>query len=110
NLTNRALRERLYKASVGRGLGGPYDNTPVIAQLVKLRAERASLLGYPSHAPYPLPAEPPGTPTPRTPPPRRRAGGPPRGGERHARPGGPRRARARARGGRRHAEADRRGG
>ena len=26
NLTNRALRERLYKASVGRGLGGAYDN------------------------------------------------------------------------------------
>ncbi|HEX4389579.1 MAG TPA: M3 family metallopeptidase [Steroidobacteraceae bacterium] len=62
SLTNRALRERLYKASVARGLGGPYDNTPVIAQLVKLRAERASLLGYPSHAAYQLADESAGTP------------------------------------------------
>ena len=62
NLSNRALRERLYKASVGRGLGGTYDNTPVIAQLVKLRAERAALLGYPSHAAYQLADESAGTP------------------------------------------------
>src|SRR6202007_624054 len=49
-LRNRALRERIYKASIERARGGATDNTAVIAQLVKLRAERASLLGYPNHA------------------------------------------------------------
>ena len=61
-LTNRALRERIYKASVSRGLGGDTDNRPVIAQLVKLRAERAALLGYPNHAAYQLEDESAGTP------------------------------------------------
>src|SRR6202043_2750299 len=49
-LTNRALRERIYKSSIGRAVGGATDNTAVIAQLVKLRAERAALLGYANHA------------------------------------------------------------
>jgi peptidyl-dipeptidase Dcp len=53
-LTNRAVRERLYKASVSRGLSGPTANTGLVAQMVKLRAERAALLGYPSHAAYEL--------------------------------------------------------
>src|SRR5207302_886844 len=53
-LTNRALRERIYRASIGRASGGATDNTAVIAQLVKLRAERAALLGYASHAAYQL--------------------------------------------------------
>ena len=61
-LTDRALRERVYKASVGRALSGDTDNRPVIAQLVKLRAERAALLGYPSHAAYQLEDESAGTP------------------------------------------------
>ena len=54
HLSNRALRERIYKASISRGLGGATDNTTVIAQLVKLRAERAALLGYKTHAAYQL--------------------------------------------------------
>ena len=53
-LKNRGLRERLFRASIGRGSSGDADNTPVIAQLVKLRAERAELLGYPNHASYQL--------------------------------------------------------
>ncbi|HKD52840.1 MAG TPA: M3 family metallopeptidase, partial [Steroidobacteraceae bacterium] len=61
-LTNRALRERIYKASISRGTSGTTDNTVVIAQLVKLRAERAALLGYPSHAAYQLEDESAGTP------------------------------------------------
>jgi peptidyl-dipeptidase Dcp len=61
-LTNRDLRERLYKASISRGLSGETDNRPVIAQLVRLRAERAALLGYPSHAAYQLEDESAGTP------------------------------------------------
>jgi peptidyl-dipeptidase Dcp len=63
NLTNRPLRERLYKASIGRGMGGTHDNTAVIAELVRLRAERAALLGYPSHAAYQLEDESAGTPS-----------------------------------------------
>jgi peptidyl-dipeptidase Dcp len=61
NLKNRALRERIYKASTNRALGGKDDNTPVIAQLVKLRAERAALLGFPTHAAYELADESAGT-------------------------------------------------
>jgi peptidyl-dipeptidase Dcp len=61
-LKNRAVRERLYRASVERANGGTADNTPVIAQLVKLRAERAALLGYPNHAAYRLADESAGTP------------------------------------------------
>jgi peptidyl-dipeptidase Dcp len=62
NLTNRALRERLYQASIGRGLAASADNKPVIAELVKARAERAALLGYPNHASYVLEDESAGTP------------------------------------------------
>jgi peptidyl-dipeptidase Dcp len=53
-LRNRALRERIYRASVDRGWGGEFDTTGEIAQIVKLRAERAALLGYPNHAAYVL--------------------------------------------------------
>lgn len=55
SLKNRALRERLYRASLARGTqGGEFDNRGVIASLVQLRAERARLLGYPTHADYVL--------------------------------------------------------
>jgi peptidyl-dipeptidase Dcp len=54
-LKNRAVRERLMQASLARGShGGPYDNRAVVVQLAKLRAERAQLLGYASHAAYQL--------------------------------------------------------
>src|SRR5882757_6517377 len=56
-LKNRALRERIYRASTERGLGpqaGDADNTAVICEMVRLRAERAVLLGYPNHAAYQL--------------------------------------------------------
>ncbi len=61
-LKNRALRERVYRASVARAYGGDADNTAVIAELVKLRAERARLLGYRSHAAYALEDEGAATP------------------------------------------------
>ncbi len=66
-LKSRTLRERIYKASMQRGLGGATaaakaaDNRPVIARIVKLRAERAKLLGYPTHAAYQLEDESAGT-------------------------------------------------
>ncbi len=55
SLTNRALRQRLLEASMQRGsLGGEFDNRDVVSRLVRRRAERARLLGYPSHAAYRL--------------------------------------------------------
>jgi peptidyl-dipeptidase Dcp len=62
-LKNRALREKIYKASIERSNGGDADNNAAIAQIVKLRAERAKLLGYPNHAAYQLEDESAGTPT-----------------------------------------------
>jgi peptidyl-dipeptidase Dcp len=53
-LKNRALRERIYKASLSRGVGGEFDTTAILADMVKLRAERAKLLGYAHHAAYVL--------------------------------------------------------
>jgi peptidyl-dipeptidase Dcp len=55
SLTNRSVRERIYKASINRGLQpGELDNRALVAEIVALRAERAKLLGYPSHAAYVL--------------------------------------------------------
>jgi peptidyl-dipeptidase Dcp len=54
-LTNRATRGRLLAASLGRGShGGEFDNRAIIVKLATLRAQRAALLGYPSHAAYVL--------------------------------------------------------
>lgn len=55
SLANRALRERIHRASLQRNSrGGPFDNRTVVSRLAKLRAERAALLGYPNHAAYEL--------------------------------------------------------
>ncbi len=52
---NRSLREKLFMAYANLGNNNDqYDNKDVIKQIVKLRAERASLLGYKSHADYVL--------------------------------------------------------
>ena len=54
-LTNRAVREKLMALSLARGShGGKFDNTQVVLQLVKLRAEKAALMGYPNYAAYAL--------------------------------------------------------
>jgi peptidyl-dipeptidase Dcp len=53
SLENRALRERVMETSLARGShGGPYDNQSTVVRMVRLRAERAQLLGYESHAAY----------------------------------------------------------
>jgi peptidyl-dipeptidase Dcp len=62
HLTNRALRERIFKASVQRCFGGDTDNTAVLTRIVRLRAERAALLGYDSHAAYAIADESAATP------------------------------------------------
>ncbi|MBX3418643.1 MAG: M3 family metallopeptidase [Pirellulaceae bacterium] len=55
-LKNRGLRQRIWEASAYRGLGrdGGIDNRSLVLELAKLRAERAELLGYDSHAAYAL--------------------------------------------------------
>jgi peptidyl-dipeptidase Dcp len=48
---NRALRERVWRAFVNRGdNGNANDTNATIAQIVRVRADRARLLGYQSHA------------------------------------------------------------
>ncbi|MDZ3823850.1 MAG: M3 family metallopeptidase [Pseudoxanthomonas sp.] len=55
DMTDRDARQRLHEASVNRGSrGGEFDNREIVARIVKLRAERAVLLGYPNHAAYVL--------------------------------------------------------
>ncbi len=55
SLQNRALRERVMKASLARGSrGGEFDNRKVAATIAAKRAERAALLGSASHAAYQL--------------------------------------------------------
>ncbi len=55
SLQNRPLRQRLLAASEARGdAAGPTDLRDVIATLAQKRAERAKILGYPSHAAYVL--------------------------------------------------------
>ncbi|MDX3074662.1 M3 family metallopeptidase [Streptomyces sp. MI02-7b] len=49
SLEDRALRRRLLEASVSRGLT---SNRALVVKLARLRADRAALLGYPSHAAY----------------------------------------------------------
>src|SRR5262249_53884210 len=52
-LENRALRERIMAASLARGShGGEFDNSAVVTRMAKIRAQRAQLLGYPTHAAY----------------------------------------------------------
>ena len=53
--SRRDLRETAFKAWSRRGEnGGETDNRAIIAETVKLRAERARLLGYPTYAHYRL--------------------------------------------------------
>jgi len=47
---NRALREELYRAFLTRASEGDIDNTPIISQVLRLRKEKASLLGYENFA------------------------------------------------------------
>ncbi|MDH5227155.1 MAG: M3 family metallopeptidase [Gammaproteobacteria bacterium] len=48
---NRALREQAWRMFVNRGdNGGATDNNATIARILQLRAERAKLLGYATHA------------------------------------------------------------
>lgn len=55
SLRKREIRRRLFEASRARSSrGNDHDNSTVARRLVILRAERAELLGYPSHSDYVL--------------------------------------------------------
>ena len=63
SLTNRALRERIHKTSLSRGSrGSDFDNRDILANVIKLRAEKAQLMGYDNHAAYSLENQPAQTP------------------------------------------------
>ncbi len=48
---NRDLRKKLYDAYLNRGNNGnENDNNKIVAEIVRIRAERAKLLGYRTHA------------------------------------------------------------
>lgn len=50
-LANREIRRRLYEASIGRGSdGGSFDVLDLVKDMVRLRAEKASLLGFANFA------------------------------------------------------------
>lgn len=62
SLEDRALRQRIMEASLTRGShGGEFDNREILTRVVKLRAERARLLGYENHAAYRLESQTAGT-------------------------------------------------
>ncbi|MFJ4166778.1 M3 family metallopeptidase [Microbacterium sp. NPDC089698] len=62
-LTVRESRRRIMEASRSRGArGGEHDNRGVLAEIAGLRAERAALLGYGSHAAAVTADETAGTP------------------------------------------------
>ncbi|MBA2572475.1 MAG: M3 family metallopeptidase, partial [Gemmatimonadetes bacterium] len=49
--SRRELREKAWRMFVNRGdTPGEQDNNAIITQILQLRAERAKLLGYPTHA------------------------------------------------------------
>ncbi len=56
SLDNREVREKVWKASAYRGVGenGGIDTRPLLLEMVKLRSERAGLLGYDNYASYAL--------------------------------------------------------
>ena len=55
SLENRALREKVFNASIHRTDGtGAYNTFPIIVKTARLRAEKAQLMGYKNYASYSL--------------------------------------------------------
>ena len=52
---NRDLREKVWRTYYSRGDNGDaHDNNAIITEILKLRAERAGLLGFATHAEWRL--------------------------------------------------------
>jgi len=49
---NRDLREKMYKGYTTLASSGEYNNYPIIAEIVKLRGQKARLLGFDTFADY----------------------------------------------------------
>ncbi|NQX10111.1 M3 family metallopeptidase [Microbacteriaceae bacterium VKM Ac-2855] len=63
SVAKRATRERIMRASLARGRrGGDHDNRQTLLEIVRLRADRAALLGYASHADYVISDQTAGSP------------------------------------------------
>ncbi|NQD38095.1 M3 family metallopeptidase [Permianibacter sp. IMCC34836] len=63
NASNRALREKVWRTYFSRGdNGGKTDNNSIITEILKLRFERAQLLGYKTHAHWRVEPQMAGTP------------------------------------------------
>lgn len=61
--TNRALREKVWRTYFSRGdTGGKTDNNAIITEILKLRFERAQILGYKTHAHWRVEPQMAGTP------------------------------------------------
>ena len=59
---NRALREQVFNGYRLRASEGELDNGPILIEIAQLRAKRAELLGYRSHAEYTLKTRMAGSP------------------------------------------------
>ena len=51
---NRELRKRMFDGYTNRANAGEYDNGPLLIEIAQLRAKRAELMGFESHAHYQL--------------------------------------------------------
>jgi len=58
---NRAHREQVYRAFITRASSGNLDNSPLIVEILKLRKEKASLLGFKNFAEVSLASKMAGT-------------------------------------------------
>lgn len=52
--TNRALREKMWRAYSSRAFKGEFDNQGNVLKIVELRSKRAKLLGFATHADFVL--------------------------------------------------------
>lgn len=49
---DRELRKEIYQAYTSLASSGEYDNSPIIDKIVRTRARKAEILGYPNYAAY----------------------------------------------------------
>ena len=55
SLDNRALRKKIFEASIHRADGtGKFNTFAIVTEIAKLRAEQAEIMGYPNYAAYSL--------------------------------------------------------
>lgn len=64
SLEDRSLRKEIMQASLSKSIsGGEFDNRALVLEMTSLRARRAELLGFKSHAEYVLSDQTAGTPS-----------------------------------------------